>query len=115
MIHIDFNDSEKEIKGKKTYSFRLTVHGHAKSDEKGKDLVCCAVTTLVGTLFASLEENEITYDSELDEVAGYADLTVEVGVDQMPTVYIMYMTIMIGLIQVADEYPEYVSIHRKEI
>ena len=113
MIHIDFNDSQCEVKGKKTYRFELTVSGHAQSGEPGRDLVCCAVSTLVGTLLAALDENEIAYEADSDAEAGYADLTVDVGELEMPTVYIMYMTIMIGLLQIADEYPEYVSIHKK--
>lgn len=115
MIHIDFGDSQIELNGKKTYRFALTVSGHALSDDPGKDLVCCAVSTLVGTLFAALDEQEIACEAESDQEAGYADLNVEVGELEMPTVYIMYMTIMIGLLQVADDYPEYVSIHKKEV
>ena len=110
MIHIDLTEGKKD----EQYFFGLTVTGHAHSDEPGRDLVCCAVSTLVGTLFATLDEQEIGYESETDEVAGFAEMSVTVGEELMPAVYIMFMTIMIGLIQVADEHPEYVSIHRKE-
>ena len=110
MIHIDFEEGKRGDQ----FTFALNINGHAQSDEPGKDLVCCAVSTLVGTLMSTLDEQEIAYDCESDEVAGYVDLKVTVGTDQMPAVYVMFMTIMIGLIQVADEHPEYVSIHRKE-
>ena len=110
MIHIEFEDGKKGDQ----FVFDLNVNGHAHSDEPGKDLVCCAVSTLVGTLLSTLDEQEITYECDSDEIAGFVDLRVTVGSDQMPAVYIMFMTIMIGLIQVADEHPEFVVVHGKE-
>lgn len=110
MIHIDFEEGKREGQ----YFFGLTVSGHARSDVPGRDLVCCAVSTLIGTLFSTLEEQEFAYESEDDQEAGFAELKVTVGEEEMPAVYMIFMTIMIGLLQVADDHPDYVSIHRKE-
>lgn len=110
MIHIDFEEGKRGDQ----YFYGLTVTGHARSDLPGKDLVCCAVSTLVGTLLATLEEQEIACESEDDQEAGFAEISVTADEDMMPAVYMIFMTIMIGLIMVADDNPEYVSIHRKE-
>jgi hypothetical protein len=44
----------------------VVITGHAKSDVKGKDLVCCAVSTLYYSLIANLLHytNDIEYDGE---------------------------------------------------
>ena len=115
MIHIDFNDVEHEFEGKKTHHFALNISGHAQSGRQGEDLVCCSVSTLGRALMATLDEYEIAYEEEHDEVAGYLDLKVDVENEDIPAVYIMFMECVIGLMMVAEDYPEYVSIHRKEI
>lgn len=52
----------------------IIIKGHAKSDVKGKDLVCCAVSTLYYSLVANLltYTDKIEYDGE----NGYARVKV---------------------------------------
>ena len=47
----------------------VVIKGHAGSDKKGKDLVCCAVSTLYYSLVANLlvnakDKSDIEYDGE---------------------------------------------------
>ena len=55
----------------------ITIKGHAGSDKKGKDLVCCAVSTLYYSLVANLLENvKDKSDVEYDGEDGYARVKV---------------------------------------
>ena len=52
----------------------ITIKGHAGADKKGKDLVCCAVSTLYYALVANLLQH--TQDIEYDGEDGYARVKV---------------------------------------
>ena len=52
---------------------RLVATGHAMTAEPGKDLVCCAVTTMIGALQSNLDRcYGVTYKAESKE--GYGKL-----------------------------------------
>lgn len=40
---------------------KLSAIGHANSDKKGKDLVCCAISTIFYSSLAWFKENEIDF------------------------------------------------------
>ncbi len=54
MVRIAYNASKKE----------MSFSGHAGSAEKGKDLICCAVSTLFYTLKRSLEKLHLQVEAE---------------------------------------------------
>lgn len=52
--------------------YKIEIDGHADSAEYGKDLVCCAISTLTFTLIAYLEEQAdkgrvLAYTSHLED------------------------------------------------
>jgi len=85
---------------------RITVKGHAGYADKGKDIVCAAVSALFQTLIGSMEK--ITEDSIKyclvpgESFLKYEELSYESR--------IMLDSFFIGIRSLADEYPEYVKI-----
>lgn len=59
--------------------FKIVIDGHADSAEYGKDLVCCALSTLTFTLIAYLEKQAdegriLNYTVHINESRGYIGL-----------------------------------------
>lgn len=94
-------------------SHRVTVEGHAKSAEKGKDLVCCAVSTLCCTLAANAERiatfHEMARRPSIVLEDGHADIKCDAvhGYDDVVT--LMFDTVCTGFEMMAANYPDYVS------
>lgn len=85
----------------------LVVLGHANYDEYGRDIVCAGVSALVQALIGWIEENH--YKAEcisIDPKIGEVIISCEGGED---IAAIFYMT-SIGLMQIADSYPDHVQI-----
>lgn len=85
----------------------LTVLGHANYGEYGKDIVCAGVSALVQALIGWVEEsyykaNCISVDTKDGEVIISCD-----GGEDVAAVFFMTA---IGLVQIADNYPDHVSI-----
>ena len=82
----------------------LSFHGHADYAEKGKDIVCSAVSTLFYTLVSSLEEMGCELDVKAEEGDSYVECVA------MPPIrgHVMqtYWTILVGLQMLAEQYPE---------
>ena len=87
----------------------LTAVGHAGSGPKGEDLVCCAISAITTTLaeyLINVKGARATYDMEdgacrirAKPLPGWRRRTREA-----------YRQAMIGLEQLAEQYPEYVQI-----
>lgn len=91
----------------------LSVSGHAGMEEKGKDIVCSAVSILFYTLIGSLmnaeeafDEGDITYRYEDGD--GYISCKPKKGWEN--TVKVIYQTVLIGMELIAENYPEYVKL-----
>ena len=85
----------------------LTVTGHANYGEYGKDIVCAGVSSLVQALIGWIEENYwkaecISVDPKEGEVLISCD-----GGEDVAAVFYMAS---IGLLQIADSYPDHVQI-----
>ena len=84
----------------------LTVEGHARYAEWGKDIVCAGVTALVQTLLKSVEgltEDKIEYEISPGRVdIKYGDLS---GKSRT-----LVDSFFIGMCLIADEFPENVRI-----
>ena len=91
---------------------RLTVTGHARSDEYGKDLVCAAVSALALTLGAN-----VGYLSAKDYVTahtvrlepGDAEISCNPRTRYRDSVKQVFMSVCVGFEILADKYPSYIS------
>ena len=91
---------------KEDNTHNLTVYGHANYAEKGADIVCAGVSALVQALIGWIENNPeyavmVSIDDRNGEVI--AECCGE-GLDEV------YMLTAIGLEQIANTYPDNVSI-----
>lgn len=93
-------------------TLELEINGHAGQNEKGKDIVCSAISTLFYTLGQAL------YDSEnmLEEKATFKDkdgagyLCCKPKKEFEGNIARSYWTILEGLQLVANEYKKYVEL-----
>ena len=80
---------------------RMTVQGHADYAEKGKDVVCAAVSALVYALVATLEESDNIRETVIR--AGYA--TVAAKKENRA-----FDVVRGGISQIAARYPSCVTV-----
>lgn len=97
MIEIKFISDDK--------AFDLFVKGHADFAEKGKDIVCAAVSILVQTLADCLDEMSSYYDVD----RGDDGMITHIGAAGKNAA-ILGETTLHGLQLVANAYPDFVSI-----
>ena len=85
----------------------LAVFGHANYDDKGKDIVCAGVSSIVQALIGWIEEHSEYADMvSIDELHGEVIIQCEGGED----VSAVFLMAAIGLEQIANTYPDNVSI-----
>lgn len=86
----------------------VTIRGHANAAEKGKDIVCAAVSVLFQNLIDSLEQ--LTSDPIQTEVgSGCAAVAFESN-KISPEARLLMRSFFIGVNEVANSCPDYVSI-----
>lgn len=92
--------------------FSLTAEGHANADrnEDGRDLVCCAVSTVMGMLAnscARIEDVNTVYHSR----SGYAHVAVcSIPVDLWAEINSRFQMVLDGLEALAEQYPECLTV-----
>ncbi|MBQ7975959.1 MAG: ribosomal-processing cysteine protease Prp [Clostridia bacterium] len=85
----------------------LSVLGHANYAEYGKDIVCAGVSALVQALIGWIEENHYKADCiSIDTKNGEVIISCEGGED----IAAVFNMASIGLLQIADSYPDHVQI-----
>ena len=85
---------------------KITVSGHAKYAEHGKDIVCAAISTLTQVLIASVEE--LTAAKIKTAVnSGYTVIDIEESTERAQ---VLLDSFLLGCRMIADEYPEYVRV-----
>lgn len=99
-----------------TYSERspmsIEAKGHASgAGDPGKNLVCCAISTLMYTIMEAADELHIYAESKMDD--GYAYIVLLPRGQRYEAANILYETIMTGLRHLAEQYPEFILM-RKE-
>ena len=88
------------------HKLSLRLEGHAGYAEEGKDIVCAAISTLLQSFIASVEE--LTTDnlkcviSAGNAVIRYKDLSEQAQ--------LLMKSFFIGCQMIADNYPEYVTV-----
>lgn len=101
MVNITFNPQNLE----------LEVTGHAGQDEKGKDIVCSALSMLFYTLADSLNKSEHMLKKhpiiKMEDGNGY--IKCKPRKEYQANITLMYWTILNGFQLLAEEYPEYIE------
>ena len=103
MIEIKANLKEYSIKAK----------GHADYDEKGKDIVCSAVSILFYTLAQTLIEYEAILDKEPDidiKQSGEMSISCKPKDGFEGNINLIFFTILNGLQLLADGYKDNISL-----
>lgn len=91
------------------YDDGFIISGHADYAEHGKDIVCAAVSTLLQTFIASVEE--LTGDELKTEItAGYGAVEYR---NLSEHAQILVDSFFIGIRKIADEYPQHVKLTRR--
>ena len=89
-------------------TYTLVVTGHANHDEKGKDIVCSAISTLFYTLAESLYDASEMLDGDMtfsdDDGNGFLKVTPKKEFEA--NVSLIYWTILKGFDLVARNYKE---------
>ena len=95
----------------KPQSLELEVTGHAGADEKGKDIVCSAVSMLFYTLADSLCKSEQMLKKhpiiKMEDGNGY--IKCRPRKEYQGNITLIYWTILYGYQLLADEYPQFIS------
>lgn len=95
----------------KPQTLELEINGHAGQDEKGKDIVCSAISTLFYTLAQTLYDSEIMLEEKpiikWKNGAGY--ILCKPKKEYEGNIACIYRTILTGLQMVSDEYKKFVK------
>lgn len=98
-------------------NLRISAKGHAGYAEKGKDIVCAGVSALVqawAECVRVFEESGWTEHSEIAMKDGDAEVSVAPLPAHRGAVIISFQTIVTGLLKLAGECPEYISVKMDE-
>ena len=99
MIQVTYNEVDDEM--------ILRAEGHAGYAEKGKDIVCAAVSVLMQTLACSVDEDNTGNTFELSDGKNGNRLTVQAPMSVLNRD--KFDLVMEGLIRLAENYPENVQ------
>ena len=91
---------------------RLTVTGHACSNEYGKDLVCAAASALALTMAANVGQMAskgyvLDPVTELEE--GHAEISCNPRTRYRDSVKQVFMSVCVGFEILASQWPKYIS------
>lgn len=91
---------------------RLTVKGHAHSNEYGRDLVCAAASALALTLAANVgnmasKDYVTAYTTILEP--GDAEISCNPRTRYRDSVKQVFMSVCVGFEILADQYPDFIS------
>jgi len=103
MIEIIFNPEE----------YRLTISGHANYKREGEDIVCAGVSTLVHTLYGSLQQAEEMIENgslRCEMEKGRTVISCKAKPEFEGNIGLIYWTILNGFQMVAERSPEYVTL-----
>jgi len=98
----------------------LEASGHAGFADHGEDIVCAAISVLMQTAVNSLEkvagipENKFIYEMDED---GYMYLEKPAKLDKTidAKAEIVLQTVLTGLEGIAEAYPQYIKLYKREV
>lgn len=102
MIKITYKENNDRI-------IYLKSEGHANYDEKGKDIVCSAVSAI---LIGGLNALKNIDDYQISKNKGYLEIALNKN-EQSYDDYLVFKTILIQLRTIEDSYKDYVKITKK--
>lgn len=85
---------------------KITIKGHANYAERGKDIVCAAVSALTQTFIESVEQ---WTDDKLNSVISTGNVVIRYT-DLSEQGQLLRRSFFVGLQMIADEYPQNVKI-----
>ena len=91
---------------------RLTVEGHARSAEVGKDLVCAAASTLACTLAANVDNLANVGQVKKPVIKleeGNAEISCTPKTRYNSVITLIFDTICIGFELLQEKYPDYIT------
>lgn len=107
MINIDINIKSNFIK-------QIELKGHAGSGEKGYDLICCSVSTLLIALINGLSEY-IKSDIDVKVEEGYSLVKInEANQEKKIKTDILTKTFLLSVKSLSEENPEFVKVNIME-
>lgn len=97
----------------KPETLEMEIKGHAGQDEKGKDIVCSAISTLFYTLAKSVADSKsmLTKNPIIKHKDGNGYLQCKPKKEFAGNIARSYWTILTGFEMIADEYKDFVSLH----
>lgn len=94
----------------------IHVSGHANSDDYGKDIVCAAVSVVSQTILLGISE---ILKSDLKYSIEKGDLSFEIPEDMVYEdelrVNALTHTLMLGLLNIKNNYKNYIDIIKEEV
>jgi len=107
MINISINIKSDFIK-------TIKLSGHAGSDEKGKDLVCCSISTLTISLINGLSE-VVDADIKAEVSEGYTLIEInEENPKKKKETDTLTKTFLLSMKGLEEEYPEFIKLNITE-
>ena len=103
MIEVDFS-----VTGAGQVALKVT--GHSGKSEKGYDIVCAAVSTLVQTLTGGVEK-VLDAKIEGDLVSGSCDLSIRVPETKQQSLEAVCQVFKFGFRKIAESYPDHVKLN----
>lgn len=89
----------------------LKVSGHAGYAEHGSDIVCAAVTALVGTALIGIEQVAAhPFEGKASSGRAYCKLKPGGTVESAAKAQVILRTTVLGLQDIARDYPKYVRV-----
>lgn len=91
---------------------RLTVTGHAKSDEYGRDLICASASILALTLGANvghMTDSGCVTEPIVKLEDGNAEISCKAKARYRESVRQTFMSVCVGFEILATKFPEYIS------
>lgn len=96
--------------------YMVTIRGHARSAEKGEDLVCAAVSALVNTLRCNAFQLEKAGAARIDSfrlAEGVAELRLAPRARYRHIVRMVQDAVCLGFDFLGSEYPDYVHFEKR--
>ena len=111
--NIGFEEGIYFIKNENNIS--LTVIGHSNFDEKGKDIVCSAVSVLSQTLLLSISKI-CSIDQAIKNESGLLNTVFSISnltEDQLKSLKNIFDFYIIGIFELVKAYPDYIDLDLK--
>lgn len=95
---------------------QFIVTGHAYAAEPGQDIVCAAVSVLTQTTVLGLHEvAQVAIEHEIKSGYLKCRLPMNLTEKELYDIKLLMDTMLLGLKNIQESYPQYIEIHDKEV